>query len=108
MRVDIHASTVRRLLPALGVMWNRARPTLCIRDPTKAQKMRAINRALDKTDVDRPVFYVDEADVDFNPCIGFGWMKKGEQTGSNGTPRTPNFSYGFWPNCAGAIVEPDH
>lgn len=80
MRVDIHASTVRRLLPALGVLWNRARPTLCIRDPKKAQKMRAINRALDETDVDRPVFYVDEADVDFNPRIGFGWMKKGEQT----------------------------
>ncbi|VAX06779.1 hypothetical protein MNBD_GAMMA25-1433, partial [hydrothermal vent metagenome] len=27
----IHASTVRRLLPKLGIVWNRARPTLCIK-----------------------------------------------------------------------------
>jgi len=80
MQVDIHASTVRRLLPLLGIVWNRARPTLCIRDPKKAQKMRAINRALGDISVDRPVFYVDEADVDFNPRIGFGWMSKSKQT----------------------------
>lgn len=30
--------------------------------------------------IDHPVFYVDEADVDLNPRIGYGWMKKGEQT----------------------------
>jgi transposase len=29
----IHASTVRRLLPKLGVKWRRARPTLLIQDP---------------------------------------------------------------------------
>jgi transposase len=80
MQADIHASTVRRLLPVLGVVWNRARPTLCIRDPQKAQKMRAIQRALDRADMDHPVFYVDEADIDLNPRIGYGWMKKGEQT----------------------------
>lgn len=80
MGVEIHASTVRRLLPELGVVWNRARPTLCIRDPKKAQKMRAIDRALEAASVDAPVFYVDEADVDLNPRIGYGWMKKGEQT----------------------------
>lgn len=80
MGIEIHSSTVRRLLPELGVVWNRARPTLCIRDPKKAQRMRAINRALDAASVDRPVFYVDEADIDFNPRIGFGWMRRGEQT----------------------------
>lgn len=80
MGVEIHASTIRRLLPELGVVWNRARPTLCIRDPKKAQKMRAIDRALEAASVDAPVFYVDEADVDLNPRIGFGWMRKGEQT----------------------------
>jgi transposase len=80
MGVDIHASTIRRLLPELGVVWNRARPTLCIRDPKKAQKMRAIDRALEAAGVNDPVFYVDEADVDLNPRIGFGWMKKGKQT----------------------------
>lgn len=76
----IHASTVRRLLPKLGVVWNRARPTLCIKDPTKARKMRAINKALKNASEKDPVFYVDEVDIDFNPRIGNCWMKKGTQT----------------------------
>lgn len=80
MGVDIHASTVRRLLPELGVVWNRARPTLRIRDPQKGRKMRAIAKALGKASVDHPVFYVDEADIDLNPRIGFGWMRRGEQS----------------------------
>lgn len=78
--VVIHASTVRRLLPKLQIVWNRARPTLCIKDPQKARKIRAIRRALDQADTTQPVFYVDEADVDFNPRIGPAWMLKGTQT----------------------------
>jgi transposase len=77
---SVHPSTIRRLLPKLGLAWNRARPTLCIRDPEKARKMKAIEKALSTASVDHPVFYVDEADIDLNPRIGFGWMKKGEQT----------------------------
>ena len=76
----IHSSTVRRLLPSLGVVWNRARPTLCIQDPLKTPKMKAINKALKKSNADNPVFYVDEVDIDFNPRIGNCWMKKGSQT----------------------------
>jgi len=76
----IHASTVRRLLPRLGVRWNRARPTLCIKDPTKARKMKAINKALRNASPETPVFYVDEADIDLNPRIGNSWMMKGQQT----------------------------
>jgi len=75
----IHASTVRRLLPTLGVVWNRARPTLCIPDRTKTRKMKAINEALENASETHPVFYVDEADIDLNPRIGHGWMKKGKQ-----------------------------
>ena len=78
-QLPIHASTVRRLLPKLGVRWNRARPTLCIKDPHKARKMQAINKALDRADSEHPVFYVDEADVDLNPRIGHAWMPKGQQ-----------------------------
>ena len=80
LSVPIHSSTVRRLLPKLGVRWNRARPTLCIKDPHKARKMRAIGQALGKADSEHPVFYVDEADVDLNPRIGHAWMLKGKQT----------------------------
>jgi transposase len=79
LSVPIHPSTIRRLLPKLGIHWNRARPTLCIKDPQKARKMRAINAALDQADSDCPVFYVDEADVDLNPCISHAWMQKGQQ-----------------------------
>lgn len=79
MSVPIHASTVRRLLPKLGVRWNRARPTLCIKDRQKARKMQAIEQALDKADSEHPVFYVDEADVDLNPRIGHAWMPRGQQ-----------------------------
>lgn len=79
LSVAIHASTVRRLLPKLNIRWNRARPTLCIKDPTKPAKMKAITRALNKASEQAPVFYVDEVDVDFNPRIGNSWMKKGHQ-----------------------------
>lgn len=77
---EIHASTVRRLLPKLGICWNRARPTLCISDRTKTAKMKAIKRALNNASEQAPVFYVDEVDIDFNPKIGNCWMKKGRQT----------------------------
>lgn len=76
----IHASTVRRWLPRLGVHWNRARPTLCLPDPQKSRKMKAINRALTNASNTHPVFYVDEVDIDLNPRIGHCWMKRGQQT----------------------------
>jgi transposase len=78
--VAIHASTVRRLLPRLGLRWNRARPTLCIADPLKGRKMRAIRRALKANNPETPVFYLDEADIDLNPKIGHAWMPQGQQT----------------------------
>ena len=80
LEINIHSSTVRRLLPKLGVRWNRARPTLIIQDPKKALKMKAINKALGECDSHNPVFYVDEVDIDLNPRIGNCWSKKGEQT----------------------------
>ena len=76
---SIHSSTIRRLLPKLGVHWNRAKPTLHIKDKLKARKMKAIDEALDSADAIHPVFYVDEADIDLNPRMGFGWMIKGKQ-----------------------------
>jgi len=80
LAIPIHASTVRRLLPKLGIFWNRARPTLCIKDRTKTRKMKAIHKALKQASETKPVFYVDEVDIDLNPRIGHGWMKKGQQT----------------------------
>ncbi len=76
---SIHPSTIRRLLPKLGIVWNRARPTLFIRDPEKERKMKAIDDALANATAEDPVFYVDEVDIDLNPRIGHAWMEKGKQ-----------------------------
>lgn len=76
----VHASTVRRALPKLGVRWRRARPTLCIRHPHSADRMKAIKKALSRHESGVEVFYVDEADVDLNPKIGFLWSPAGQQT----------------------------
>jgi transposase len=76
----VHASTIRRLLKRIGYAWSRARPTLCIRDPRKPQRMAAINAALKRAGRrDTAVLYVDEADVDLNPRIGPVWTPKGQQ-----------------------------
>ncbi len=77
--VEVHATTVRRWLSRLCVVWRRARPTLCIADPRKGERMRAIRRALRQASAAEEVFYVDEADIDLNPRIGSAWMPKGEQ-----------------------------
>jgi transposase len=77
---EVHASTIRRLLKRIGYAWSRARPTLCIRDPLKAQRMKAINAALKRAGRrDTAVLYVDEADVDLNPRIGPVWTPLGQQ-----------------------------
>ncbi len=85
--VCIHASTVRRLLGARDWVWRRARPTLHIADPRKAQRLRAINRALANQEPGVDVFYQDEADIDLNPRIGHGWRRRGR--GQQQTVPTP-------------------
>ena len=75
--LHIHASTVRRLLPRLNIVWRRARPTLNRRDPKKTEKLAAIYEALSQCDADTAVLYVDEADLDLLPRIGFGWRTRG-------------------------------
>ena len=78
--VQVHATTVRRWLKRLGFGYRRARPTLCIRDPNKAQRLQAIADALAKSAPDCEVFYADEADIDLNPRIGPAWMARGRQS----------------------------
>ncbi|ENM3778519.1 IS630 family transposase [Vibrio cholerae] len=75
----VAASTVRRWLPKMGVVWRRAAPTLRIKDPEKAEKLAAIQKALDQCDPENTVFYEDEVDIDLNPKIGADWTFKGQQ-----------------------------
>ena len=77
--VAVHATTIRRWLVRLCIVWRRARPTLHIADPRKTQRMRAIKRALRRASVHDEVFYVDEADIDLNPRIGPAWTPRGTQ-----------------------------
>ena len=77
--LELHASTVRRALRRTAFRWRRARPTLCIRDPRKAEKLAAIQEAIGSNDPYTEVFFVDEADIDLNPRIGFTWSRRGEQ-----------------------------
>ena len=78
--MQVHATTVRRWLKRLGFGYRRARPTLCIRDPNKAQRLQAIADALANSGSDCEVFYADEADIDLNPRIGPAWMARGRQS----------------------------
>ncbi|MEZ5445379.1 MAG: IS630 family transposase [Gammaproteobacteria bacterium] len=77
--VEVHATTIRRWLAGLGIVWRRARPTLHIADARKQQKMRAIRSALRRASALEEVFYVDEADIDLNPRIGASWTPRGQQ-----------------------------
>ena len=52
----IHASTVRRWLVNLGFGWRRARPTLHLRDPRAATRLKAIHRALSRAPSGRKCF----------------------------------------------------
>ncbi|CAH2871570.1 IS630 family transposase ISSen5 [Salmonella enterica subsp. enterica serovar Kentucky] len=79
LKLCVAASTIRRLLPEAGIVWRRSAPTLRIKDPYKAEKMAAINQALEQCSAEHPVFYEDEVDIDLNPKIGADWMPKGQQ-----------------------------
>lgn len=80
--IEVHASTIRRLLNTLGYRWRRARPASSYRqDPNKQQKLQAIEEALQRVDESGvEVLFLDEAKLELNPRIGFGWRKIGQQT----------------------------
>ena len=79
LKCQLHSSTFRRLMPLLGYGWRRSRPTLCLKDPKKAEKMAAIDKALARPEPRTDLFYVDEVDIDLNPKTGFCWSRKGQQ-----------------------------
>ena len=54
--LQIHATKVRRWLRRLGFGYRRARPTLCIRDPNKSQRLEANDDALAESAPDCEVF----------------------------------------------------
>jgi len=79
LRVQVHATTVRRWLARGHYGYRRARPTLHIRDPKRVARMRAIKRMLANRKPGTEVFYSDEVDIDLNPKIGAMWTRRGHQ-----------------------------
>lgn len=77
----IHAGTLCHWLPAAGIVWHRAAPTLRIRAPHKDEKIAAINEVLGQRNAAHPVFYEDEVDIHLNPKIGADWQLRGQQNG---------------------------
>jgi len=79
LNIVLHSSTIRSWLPKHGIVWRRAAPTLCIKDPDKEAKLAAIKQALENYDCSNPVFYEDEVDIHLNPKIGSDWGLRGKQ-----------------------------
>ncbi len=77
--LNMAASTLRRWLPRMGIVWRRPVPTLRIKDPAYQDKMADIDEALARCDADNPVFYEDEVDIDLNPKFGADWMFRAQQ-----------------------------
>jgi transposase len=77
--ISLPAGRARHWLPAAGLVWRMAAPTLRIRDPYKAEKMAAIHEALDKYSAENPVIYEDEVDIHLNLKIGAAWQARGQQ-----------------------------
>ncbi|MCE9951147.1 IS630 family transposase, partial [Aeromonas allosaccharophila] len=77
--LNVAASTLRRWLPRMGIVWRRPVPTLRIKDPAYQEKMANIDAALARCDADNPVFYEDEVDIDLNPKLGADWMFRAQQ-----------------------------
>jgi transposase len=77
--LNMAASTLRRWLPRMGIVWRRPVPTLRIKDPAYQEKMADIDAALARCDAANPVFYEDEVDIDLNPKLGADWMFRAQQ-----------------------------
>ena len=79
-KIELSPSHVRNLLLEMGCRRGRARPALRIPVRGRRRILYKISRLVKKASQKREVFYLDEADVDLNPRIGFAYMKKGKQT----------------------------
>lgn len=78
--LEVHPSTLRRLLPKLGYSWTRARPAESWRqDPNKEEKLAAIHEATSCQKPYTDVFHLDEAKLRLMPKLGYGWQSIGAQ-----------------------------
>lgn len=62
-----------------GSCWRRPRPTLGLKDPQEAWKLRRARELLRDLPDDEAAVFSDKADLNLNPDIGFMWMERGRQ-----------------------------
>lgn len=77
--MQLHPSTIQRLLHELNFRYLRARPTLISPDPDKEAILAEIARLKVNLGPDEVLVYEDEMDVHLNPRIGPQWTPKGQQ-----------------------------
>ncbi|XXS80788.1 IS630 family transposase [Sorangium sp. So ce176] len=72
---------IGRLLRALGARRKRPRPFVRCPWPKSRErrKIGAIRKLIRGLPRDEIAFYADEMDVDLNPRLGLGWMRRGRQ-----------------------------
>jgi transposase len=77
--LQVHVSSVHRLLRAGHFAYKSPRPTLVSPDPNKEAIIQALEELKATLSDDEVLCYEDEMDVHLNPRIGRMWMPKGQQ-----------------------------
>jgi transposase len=77
--VQLSPSHVRNVLRAQGC--RRGRPRAALRIPVRGRRrvLDAIERLVKAASPEEEVFYMDEADIDLNPRIGYTYIRRGQQ-----------------------------
>ncbi|MBX9681512.1 MAG: IS630 family transposase [Gemmataceae bacterium] len=78
-QLEVGRETVRRWLHQKDLVYRRPRPTLRLKDPERARKLRKIRELLLGLPASEIAVFQDEVDVNTNPKIGSMWMLKGKQ-----------------------------
>lgn len=77
--VSLSTGHLRRVLKEEGCRRGKPRPALRIPIRGRRQVLETIERLVARATADEEVFYVDEADIDLNPRIGFTYIRRGHQ-----------------------------
>jgi len=80
-RIELSASTVRRMLSQLNARWGMPRPVVRCPWPKrrKNRRLRRLKALVENLPQGEVVYYQDEVDVHLNPKVGRDWMLRGQQ-----------------------------
>lgn len=78
-KLKLSISHIRNLLPQINCRLGRARAALRIPVRGRRKVLKRLEKLIKKSSSKHEVFYVDEADIDLNPRIGFTYIERGNQ-----------------------------